>query len=75
MKLASDEVLTFVVGSRNVEVRCRMPQGGDQAIWSIQVDGTWYGMNRECQPEDTVESIRQAATEWLQHDFPEIVRE
>ena len=75
MKLASNEVLTFAIGSRSVEVRCRLPQGGDQAIWSIQVDGTWYGMNREGQPEDTVESIQQAATEWLQHDFPEVVQD
>jgi hypothetical protein len=75
MKPRYDEVLTFVIGSRTVEARCRLPQGGDKAIWSIQVDGTWYGLNRECQPNDTVESIKQAATEWLEHDFPELVKE
>lgn len=75
MTLGFDEVLTFVIGSRTVEVRCRMPHGGDKAIWSIQVDGTWYGMNRECQPDDTLDMIKTAATEWLKYDFPAVGEE
>ncbi len=65
----------FVIGSRSVKVRCRMPHGGDKAIWSILVDGTWYGMNRECQHDDTAQAIEKLATEWLEHDYPDVARE
>jgi hypothetical protein len=52
-----------------------MPHGGDKAIWSILVDSTWYGMNRECQHDDTAQAIEKLATEWLEHDYPDVARE
>jgi hypothetical protein len=56
-----------------VKARCRMPQGGDKAIWGIQVDGTWYGMDREGQHDDTEAAIRKAAEEWITHRLPGLV--
>ena len=65
LQLGYDDVLSFIIGSRTVKVRCRMPQGGDKTIWGIQVDGTWYGMDREGQHDDTEAAIRKAAEEWI----------
>ncbi len=64
--------LDLNIGQRMVKVRCRMPHGGDQAIWSILVDGTWYGMNLEGRADDTPQSIQKAATAWLKYDFPNV---
>lgn len=64
--------LDFIIGARRVKVRCRMPHGGDKAIWSILVDGTWYGMNREGRADDTPETIGRAAEDWIKYDFPAV---
>ena len=72
LRLGSDDVLSFIIGSRRVNVRCRMPQGGDKPIWGIQVDGTWYGMNLEGQASETRQTIEKAAANWLKYDFPNL---
>lgn len=72
LQLRHDEVLSFTIGSRKVDVRCRMPHGGDKAIWGIQVDGTWYGMDRERRHDDTEAAIRKAAEEWITHRLPRL---
>jgi hypothetical protein len=64
--------LELTVGQRIVKVRCRMPHSGDKAIWSILVDGTWYGMNLEGSADDTRETIERAAADWLKYDFPNV---
>jgi hypothetical protein len=73
LKLGYDDVLSFTIGSRRVEARCRMPHGGDKAIWGIRVDGSWYGMDREGQHDDTEAAIRKAAEEWITHRLPGLV--
>jgi hypothetical protein len=73
LKLGYDDVLSFTIGSRRVEARCRMPHGGDKAIWGIRVDGTWYGMDREGQHDDTEAAIRKAAEEWITDRLPGLV--
>ncbi len=73
LKLGYDDVLSFTIGTRMVKARCRIPQGGDGAIWGIQVDGTWYGMDREGQHDDTEAAIRKAAEEWITDRLPGLV--
>jgi hypothetical protein len=73
LQLGYDDVLSFIIGARRVEVRCRIPRGGDKALWGIQVDGTWYGMDREGQHDDTEAAIRKAAEEWITHRLPGLV--
>ncbi len=72
LQLGCDDVLSFIIGPRTVQVRCRIPHGGDKAIWGIQVDGTWYGMDREGQHDDTEVAIRKAAEEWITHRLPRL---